>query len=151
VRKCEAACFNRDRALGSDVRVITANGDVVTASEDEHPDLFWAIRGGGAFGRVGIEETAFAHRDKRYLFATIGIWLDPTEDAAPHRAWTESLWQHVRPDGDGVYVNFLTANDDSGRIHEAYPEATYARLAKVKGTYDPHNLFRFNQNVAPRP
>ena len=33
-------------------RVVTANGDVVTASDDEHPDLFWAIRGGG--GNVGI-------------------------------------------------------------------------------------------------
>ena len=103
---------------------------------------------GGAFGRVGNDETAFAHRDKRYLFAAIGIWLDPAEEAAPHRAWTEALWQRVRPEGDGVYVNFL-ADDGPSRIREAYPEATYARLAEVKRTYDPHNLFRFNQNVPP--
>jgi FAD/FMN-containing dehydrogenase len=103
---------------------------------------------GGALARVGVDETAFAHRDKRYLFAAIGIWLDPAEDSAPHRAWTEELWQQVRPEGDGVYVNFLT-DDGPGRIHEAYPEPTYARLAEVKRTYDPHNLFRFNQNIRP--
>jgi hypothetical protein len=35
------------------VRLVTASGDLVTASETSHPDLFWAIRGGGAnFGIV---------------------------------------------------------------------------------------------------
>jgi len=28
--------------------VVTANGDVVRASADEHPDLFWGLRGGAA-------------------------------------------------------------------------------------------------------
>ncbi len=29
-------------------RVVLANGDVLNASDQENPDLFWAIRGGGA-------------------------------------------------------------------------------------------------------
>jgi hypothetical protein len=33
-------------------QAVTAGGDIVTASAEEHPDLFWAIRGGG--GNVGI-------------------------------------------------------------------------------------------------
>ncbi|KAF8527017.1 FAD-binding domain-containing protein [Hysterangium stoloniferum] len=43
--------------LGSDnaleFQVVIANGSLITASEVEHPDLFWAIRGGGA-GSWGV-------------------------------------------------------------------------------------------------
>ena len=40
-------------------RVVTADGDLVTASADENADLFWALRGGGAsFGVVAELEFA---------------------------------------------------------------------------------------------
>lgn len=42
------ACDNITR-----VRIVTADGQVLTAREDEHADLFWAVRGAGAnFGVV---------------------------------------------------------------------------------------------------
>ena len=46
-RKCGYAV---DNLLS--VEIVTADGRILTASEREHPDLFWATRGGG--GNVGV-------------------------------------------------------------------------------------------------
>jgi FAD/FMN-containing dehydrogenase len=109
------------------------------------------LRGlGGAMARVPDDATAFAHRQRRYFVAIIGLWFDPVEDAAKHEAWTAALWNAVCHEGDGVYVNFLE-HEGPERVHDAYPPATYARLAAIKRRYDPGNLFRFNQNVPPWP
>lgn len=103
---------------------------------------------GGAMARVDAAATAFAHRERRYLVAIIGAWLDSAEDATRHREWVESLWCAVRHAGIGAYANFL-ADEGTNRIGEAYPTATHARLASLKAQYDPENIFRLNQNIAP--
>jgi FAD/FMN-containing dehydrogenase len=105
---------------------------------------------GGAMARVASDATAFAHRERRYFVAIIGLWLDAAEEAAVHEAWTAELWRTIRHEGSGVYVNFLEVEGE-GRVREAYPPATFARLATIKRRYDPQNLFRFNQNVPPAP
>jgi len=47
-------------------RVITAAGEEFVASADEHPDLFWALRGGGpSFGIVVELEFALAPSGRR--------------------------------------------------------------------------------------
>jgi FAD/FMN-containing dehydrogenase len=45
-------------------------------------------------------------------------------------------------------VGFL-GDEGESRIHEAYPKATWDRLAEGKQRYDPANLFRLNQNIPP--
>jgi FAD/FMN-containing dehydrogenase len=98
--------------------------------------------------RVDGRATAFAHRTARYLVAVLAAWMDPAEDGTPHHAWVDALFGAIRHEGCGVYVNFL-ADEGAARIKEAYPAATYARLAAIKKEYDPGNLFRFNQNILP--
>ncbi len=45
------------------------------------------------------------------------------------------------------YINFMDG-DDLGRVAENYGP-NYQRLREVKAKYDPQNLFRVNQNIAP--
>ena len=102
---------------------------------------------GGALARVENEATAFAFRDQPLMLTIITPFPDPAE-APAHRAWTEGLFEALRPAATGVYSNFL---DDEGpaRVREAYPETTYRRLARIKRRYDPDNLFRSNHNIPP--
>jgi hypothetical protein len=104
---------------------------------------------GGALAHVDKEATAFAHRDRKYMVALINDWDGPdAADRSVHEAWLQEFWQAVRPYGTGVYVNFLEA-EERDRIREAYPGATYERLAAIKRKYDPTNFFNLNQNIAP--
>lgn len=123
---------------------------LAASAQPSSPFSLIQLRGlGGAYARVANEATAFAHRDRRYFVSIIGVWLDPEEDATPHEAWTSALWDVVRPEGSGVYVNFLEA-EGPDRVREAYPGDTYDRLATIKQQYDPENVFRFNQNIPPQ-
>jgi FAD/FMN-containing dehydrogenase len=106
------------------------------------------LRGlGGAMARVGVDATAFAHRERAYMVTIIGSATDPA-DFERRRAWTEELWNAVRRETQGVYVNFLEDEGES-RVREAYTPATYERLAAIKQRYDPTNLFYLNQNIRP--
>jgi FAD/FMN-containing dehydrogenase len=103
---------------------------------------------GGAVGRVGADETAFGQRDGRFLFNAISMWEDPGA-AEPNVAWARQFHEALQPFAtDGVYVNFLSDEGDE-RVVEAYGTEKYARLAGIKARYDPDNLFRLNQNIAP--
>ncbi len=103
---------------------------------------------GGAVSRVPADETAYAHRDRR-IMANVAAMFQSPHDASQHEKWVVGLAATLQ-DGPGAYVNFLNDDGDE-RIHEAYPGSTYERLCQVKREYDPDNLFRLNQNIAPDP
>lgn len=104
---------------------------------------------GGAIARVPADATAYAHRSSR-LMGNVAAFV--TEDDPGHRAhraaWVEGTVALLDQGDAGVYVNFL-GDEGPERVRAAYPGATWDRLAAVKATYDPGNLFRRNQNVPP--
>ncbi|NNK63549.1 MAG: FAD-linked oxidase, partial [Gemmatimonadetes bacterium] len=63
-------------------------------------------------------------------------------------AWCRSLFAATAPFATGeAYVNFMT-EEEGERVTSAYG-SSYERLVALKDKYDPGNLFRMNQNIAP--
>jgi FAD/FMN-containing dehydrogenase len=102
---------------------------------------------GGAIARVAGDATAYGNRGAAFDCIPIAIWEDPAQDAA-NIAWSRSVWEVMRPlSTGGVYVNNL-GDEGEERVRAAYGR-NWERLAAVKAIYDPHNLFRLNQNIRP--
>ncbi len=102
----------------------------------------------GACHRVAPEDTAFAYRDADFAVVLGPSWPDPADTAA-NIEWGRRYSEALRPFAmAGGYVNFMSG-DDQGRVRANYRQ-NYDRLVEVKRRYDPDNLFRMNQNIAPR-
>src|SRR5687768_7904869 len=106
---------------------------------------------GGAVARVPRDATAYHGRDVAHNIIIDAAWLPEEDDTvgASETGWAREFLQALEPHRAGVYVNFLDADDDTGRVHEAYGDDTYLRLAEVKAKYDPENVFHNNKNIEP--
>jgi hypothetical protein len=102
---------------------------------------------GGAASRVGVSETAFAHREAQYDLGILGQWVDPAESSS-HIEWTRGLYEAMRPFSSGRHLLNFLGEEDEGTIRAAFG-ANYDRLAAIKKKYDPTNFFRLNQNIKP--
>jgi FAD/FMN-containing dehydrogenase len=103
---------------------------------------------GGAVARPTYE-TAFGQRSVGHDVNINAAWLPDDPDGERHAQWTRDTYDALEPHGAGrAYVNFM-GDEGSARVRAAYGEATYARLVALKRAYDPDNLLRLNQNVAP--
>ncbi len=102
---------------------------------------------GGAAALVPVDATAYAHRASK-IMVNLAAFYEGDEDKARRQAWLDEFAAAVDQGDSGAYVNFVGDEGEAG-VRAAYPGATWDRLATIKATYDPENLFRLNQNVPP--
>jgi FAD/FMN-containing dehydrogenase len=146
--------------------MVTADGQTVRVTADEHPDLFWALRGGGGnFGVVTEFEFQLHPMAGRTLLVSLGFALDDAVDAfrgwhdlchtAPRQAtFTASVGDvDGRPVGS---VGFVWIGDpDEGRqwlgplqalgrpVTERVEELSYVALQRIDDTIEGHALRRY--------
>ncbi len=101
----------------------------------------------GAAARVKREGTAWPWRDAAFaqMFAAQAAVTGCEDDL---RAWSTAFRDALRPFAmPGCYANFLM--DEGPAAARACYGSNADRLARLKGRYDPANVFRRNQNIAP--
>jgi FAD/FMN-containing dehydrogenase len=101
----------------------------------------------GAVHRVGAEATAFSFREANFAEVIVGVDPDPTNNDRMIQ-WARDYWMALHPSSaGGGYINMMM-DEGADNVKAAYRD-NYARLAQVKSTYDPGNLFHMNQNILP--
>jgi len=101
----------------------------------------------GVAGRVAKDATAWNYRDAKWGMVIVGVSPDPADNARMID-WTRAYWAALHPySAGGAYVNMMM-EEGADRVRASYGEH-YDRLASIKRTYDPNNLFRVNQNISP--
>ncbi len=105
---------------------------------------------GGATAQVPADATAFGDRSMPWMVSFDSIWSAPDDDQA-NIAWTRAFWERMQPHAAGgrIYLNFPGLGEDAEDLVRSSYGGNYVRLAAIKQTYDPLNVFRFNQNITP--
>jgi FAD/FMN-containing dehydrogenase len=92
------------------VELVTASGEVVTATADEHPDLFWALRGGGGNFGVASSFEFRLHPLRQVLGGIVAHPLAAAKDVLRfYREFTAA-----GPDDLTVFAALVHAPDGSG-------------------------------------
>ena len=108
----------------------------------------YLIQLGGAVADVPEEATAYSGRSAGFYWIVQPIWDAPSDDARC-LSWGKHGGEAMSARSQaGNYLN------EQGDVRKeltmlAYGQDKYDRLARLKAQFDPDNLFRLNQNIAP--
>jgi FAD/FMN-containing dehydrogenase len=127
-----------DNVLSAEL--VTANGEVLGVDDESHPDLMWALRGGG--GNFGVA-TTFTYRVHPLSMITGGLIAHPV-DAAPELLRFYRDASARASDDLTVFAGLVPAPDGSGHklaafviCHTGTPEAAEQELAPYKAFGSP--------------
>ncbi len=145
-------------------RHVTVMYDHLTSTDIDNPSASMHLQGfGGQVNTVESSATAFPHRDSVFKLFWQIQWNDSREDAK-HLTWLRSFYSELYSDTggvpvpndltDGCYVNYPDIdlsdpgfNQSSVPWYTLYYKDNYERLQRVKGKWDPGNVFRHNQSI----
>jgi FAD/FMN-containing dehydrogenase len=103
-----------------------------------------------AYSAVPDDATAFSG-SRAPGYAGFIIAVCPTPELLEHdREWARAFWAATIPIGRGIgsYVNAISDTGADDRVRASYGPK-YDRLAAIKATYDPENIFHRNANIKP--
>jgi hypothetical protein len=104
----------------------------------------------GAMDRDPAVPDAVPTRGLPFVMFAFGVGGPDQEDLM--RGYLAKLIRGLEPWSAGrMMINFLSADEGTTpeQLRAAYGEERYDRLARVKKTYDPSNLFCMNHNIVP--
>jgi FAD/FMN-containing dehydrogenase len=103
----------------------------------------------GAGVSVPDGTTPLANRDATYVIHPFMLWTEPERDRELVD-WGRRVRDVFAPWATGgTYLNFI-GDEGPDRVRAAFG-SSYDRLCAVKTAWDPHNVFRGNQNIRPGP
>jgi FAD/FMN-containing dehydrogenase len=122
------------------VELVTASGEVLHVDAGSHPDLFWALRGGG--GNFGVA-TSFTYRLHPVATVTGGLIAHPLEAAPELLRFYRDAVADVSDDLS-VFAGLVHAPDGSGAklaalavFHTGNPEDAERELAPFRSFGSP--------------
>jgi len=153
------------------VTLVTASGSVITVSENENPDLFFAIRGGGSNFGVVTRFVIKLHPQHHTVYAGHLMYPPPLfesvvkvlKDWWPKAGEREGLMSiHTNgPNGEPIIVCTVFYNGsveegrrnfkallDLGPVHDTTGEIPYERLNAIQNDFANHGYGVFMKSVA---
>ncbi len=112
------------------VELVTADGRLVRASEDDHPELFWGLRGAGPnFGIATSFEFRLHPLDHPITFGTVTHPLERARELA-------ALWRELTENGpDELFLSFGVTNEEEAYVtalHSGPPDRAERDLADLR-------------------
>jgi len=129
-----------------DEATVTTLVERVAAAPTTEAEIY-CLQLGGAVGDIDEAATPYAGRAAGHYWISAAVWDDPAEDSQCVTWGRETAARLV---AHSLNVNYVNEQSETGVAQGAYGADKYNQLARLKGRYDPTNLFRLNQNIEPR-
>jgi FAD/FMN-containing dehydrogenase len=126
--------------------------DTVVAQAEQLPAPFGQLilaPMGAAMSRTDGDAMALSVEAGNWTYFCLAMWMDPSEDKR-NVAWARGFHEAMRRFGVGTArPNFIEPDEGAARLRASYGDDKYERLVALKRRWDPHNIFRLNQNIVP--